>query len=173
MNHLNHFLLTNLLLGFLQAGTPARIVNVSSGAHTRVKAFDFDNLQGQRKFDGFGAYAQSKLTNLFFTYELGLHLEGTGISANALHPGYVDPGFALNNGVLFRVGAKLAAHIFARKPEPGAQTSICLAFSPQVEGLTGRYFHDCEQIESSPVSYDREAALKLWQVNLELTTAAS
>ena len=172
LNHINYFLFTNLLLDVLKASSPARIVNVSSGAHTGAKGLDFDNLQGEKKFSGWGAYAHSKLANLLFTYELARRLEGTGNTANALHPGYVDTGFALNNGLLFRVGAKLSAHLFGRKPEVGAQTSIYLASSPEVEGVTGRYFHDCKQIESSPASYNQDAALKLWQVSMEMTAQA-
>lgn len=125
-----------------------------------------------RRISGWEAYAQSQLANLLFTYELARHLDGTGNTANALHPGYVDTGFALNNGSLFRVGAKLSAHIFGRKPEVGTRTSIYLASSPEVEGVTGRYFHNCTQIESSPASYNQDAALKLWQVSMEMTAQA-
>jgi retinol dehydrogenase 12 len=172
LNHINYFLFTNLLLDVLKASSPARIVNVSSGAHTGAKGLDFDNLQGEKKFSGWGAYAHSKLANLLFTYELARRLDDTGNTVNALHPGYVDTGFALNNGSLFRVAAKLSAHLFGRKPEVGAQTSIYLASSPEVEGVTGRYFHDCKQIESSPASYNQDAALKLWQVSMEMMAQA-
>jgi len=172
LNHISYFLLTNLLLDVLKASSPARIINVSSAAHTSARGLDFDNLQGERKFSGWGAYAQSKLANLLFTYELARRLAGTGNTANALHPGYVDTGFALNNGSLFKLGAKLSAHFFGRKPQVGAQTSIYLASSAEVEGVTGRYFHDCKQIESSPASHNQDAALKLWQVSVELTAKA-
>jgi NAD(P)-dependent dehydrogenase (short-subunit alcohol dehydrogenase family) len=172
LNHINYFLFTNLLLDVLKASSPARIVNVSSGAHTGAKGLDFDNLQGEKKFSGWGAYAHSKLANLLFTYELARRLDDTGNTVNALHPGYVDTGFALNNGSLFRVAAKLSAHLFGRKPEVGAQTGIYLASSPEVEGVTGRYFHDCKQIESSPASYNQDAALKLWQVSMEMMAQA-
>jgi retinol dehydrogenase-14 len=172
LNHLNYFLLTNLLLDLLKASAPSRIVNVSSGAHNGAKLINFDNLMGERKYSGWGAYAQSKLANLLFTYELSRRLEGTGVTVNALHPGYVDTGLAQNNGLLFRVGAKTSACIFARKPEQGAQTSIFLASSPEVEGVTGMYFIECKPAGSSPASYDRATALKLWRVSMELTTKA-
>jgi len=172
LNHINYFLLTNLLLDLLKGGAPARIVNVSSGAHSGTKGINFDNLQGQKKYSGWGAYAQSKLANLLFTYELARRLEGSGIIVNALHPGYVNTGFALNNGLLFKVFARLSARLFGRQPEQGALTSIYLASSSEVEGVTGKYFSDCKPIESSPASYDRGAALKLWQVSMELTEKA-
>jgi len=172
LNHLNYFLFTNLLLDLLNVSSPARVVNVASGAHTGAKELEFGNLQGEKRFSGFGAYARSKLANLLFTYELARRLNGTGNTANALHPGYVDTGFALNNGSLIRVGAKISARIFGRKPEVGARTGIYLASSPEVEGVTGRYFHDCRQIESSPASYNQEAALNLWRVSMEMVAEA-
>jgi NAD(P)-dependent dehydrogenase (short-subunit alcohol dehydrogenase family) len=172
LNHLNYFLLTNLLLDVLKAGAPARIVNVSSGAHFGA-TLDLDDLQSEKRFRGFQVYAKSKLANVLFTYELARRLEGTGVTANALHPGYVDTGFALNNGSLFRIFAKLSARLFARKPEEGARTSLYLAASPEVEGVSGKYFVDCKQTPSSPQTYDEELACKLWQISLELTARAA
>jgi len=168
LNHLNYFLLTNLLLDVLKASAPARVVNVASGMH-RGARLDFDSLQGEKRYAGFRAYGQSKLANILFTYELARRLEKTGVTINALHPGYVDTGFALNNGFFFRVFAKLSARLFGRKPAKGAQTSIYLAASPDVEGVTGKYFADCKPVNSSPESYDKAAAEKLWQASLELT----
>ncbi|HEY5269244.1 MAG TPA: SDR family oxidoreductase [Anaerolineales bacterium] len=168
LNHLNYFLLTNLLLDMLKASTPARVVNVSSGLHVNT-SLDFGNLQGEIKYSGWEAYARSKFCNILFTYELARRLEGTGITVNALHPGYVATNLAANNGLLFGTFAKLSARLFGRKPEEGAQTSIYLAASPDVEGVTGKYFADCQPVKSSPFSYDEELAKKLWQVSLELT----
>ena len=168
LNHLNYFLLTNLLFDVLKASAPARIVNVASGIHMGAK-LDFDNLQGKKRYAGFRAYGQSKLANVLFTYELSRRLGGTGVTANTLHPGYVDTGFSLNNGFIFRVFARLSARLFGRKPEEGAQTSIYLASSPEVMGVTGKYFADCIPVQSSPKSYDLATAEKLWQVSLELT----
>jgi retinol dehydrogenase 14 len=167
LNHLNYFLLTILLLDILKASHPARIVNVSSGAHMRA-SLDFDNLQGEKHFNGMQAYGQSKLANVLFTYELARRLEGTGVTVNVLHPGFIATGFARNNGALYNFGMSLIGP-FIRKPEQGAQTSIYLASSPEVEGITGKYFVDCEPVESSPLSYDKSLAEKLWQVSLELT----
>jgi NAD(P)-dependent dehydrogenase (short-subunit alcohol dehydrogenase family) len=170
LNHLNYFLLTNLLLDVLKAGNQSRVINVSSGAHVRLTAMDFDNLQGERKYSPMPAYAQSKLANLLFTYELARRLEGSGVTVNALHPGYVHTGFARNNGLIFNIGSKLSARIFGRSPEEGAQTSIYLASSPEVSGITGAYFHDCKQLKSSPASYNKEDALRLWNISLALTS---
>ena len=168
LNHLNYFLLTNLLLDVLSASTPARVVNVASGTHIGAK-LDFNNLQGEKRYDAIRAYRQSKLANILFTYELARRLEDTGVTANALHPGYVNTGISLNNGFFFRVFVRLSARLFGRKPEEGAQTSIYLASSPQLAGVTGKYFADCQPVKSSPLSYDEELAKKLWQVSLELT----
>ena len=170
LNHLNYFLLTNLLLDVLKASAPARIVNVSSGAHVGA-SLDFDNLQGEKHFNGLQAYGQSKLANVLFTYELARRLEGTGVTANALHPGFIATGFARNNGVFYNFGMKLIGP-FIRKPDQGAQTSIYLASSPEVEGVTGKYFVDCKATDSNPLSYDKALAEKLWQVSLELTGKA-
>jgi NAD(P)-dependent dehydrogenase (short-subunit alcohol dehydrogenase family) len=168
LNHLNYFMLTNLLLDVLKASAPARVVNVASGIHMGA-SLDFENLQGEKRYTGFRAYGQSKLANVLFTYELARRLEGSGVTVNALQPGYVDTGLSLNNGFFFRVFAKLSARLFGRKPEEGARTSIYLASSLEVEGVTGKYFADCQPVESSPLSYDKELAKKLWQVSLELT----
>ena len=170
LNHLNYFLLTNLLLDVLKAGAPARIVNVSSHAHESA-TIEFDNLQSEKHFTAMQAYGQSKLANVLFTYELARRLEGTGITVNAVHPGFIFTGFARNNGFLFDIGMRLVG-LFIRKPDQGAQTSIFLASSPEVEGLSGKYFVDCKAVDSSPVSHDRAVAEKLWQVSMEFTGKA-
>jgi retinol dehydrogenase-14 len=170
LNHLNYFLLTILLLDLLKASAPARIVNVSSGAHLKA-SIDFDNLQGEESYQMMKAYGQSKLANVLFTYELARRLKGSGVTVNALHPGTVATGFARNNGLLFNLGTKVAG-LFFRKPAQGAQTSIYLASSPEVEGVTGKYFFDCQAVESSPLSQDQALAERLWQVSLKLTGKA-
>jgi NAD(P)-dependent dehydrogenase (short-subunit alcohol dehydrogenase family) len=167
LNHLAYFLLTNLLLDPLRAADSARIVNVSSEAHRRAR-LDFADLQGQRRYTGWRAYARSKLANILFTYELARRLAGTGIVANALHPGFVATNFGRNNrsvtAVLFRI-----LQLAAISPEEGAQTIIYLASSPVVNGVTEEYFVKQKAIRSSQVSYDRAAAERLWQVSAELT----
>lgn len=166
VNHLAPFLMTNLLLDVLQATAPSRVVTVASGAH-EGGAIDFGDLQGARRYNGFQAYAASKLANILFTYELARRLEGSGVTANCLHPGFVGTGFAQNNGgaVAFLMRA---VKPFIRTPEQGAQTSIYLAASPEAEGVTARYFVDCRPRSSSARSYDREAQARLWAVSEEL-----
>jgi NAD(P)-dependent dehydrogenase (short-subunit alcohol dehydrogenase family) len=175
LNHLAYFLLTNLLLDLLIASAPARIVNVSSGAHAPA-VINFDDLQGKEKYSGWGAYAQSKLANILFTYELARRLEGTSVTANALHPGFVATNFAHNNnqGILGKVivlGMQGIQRLFARTPEKGAETVIYLAASPEVEGVTGLYYTDKEAVKSSTASYDLATAARLWQISEKMTIA--
>lgn len=172
LDHLNYFLLTNLLLDLLKTSAPARIVNVSSRSHYRAK-IDFDNLQGEKHFRGMQAYGQAKLANVLFTYALARRLEGSGVTANALHPGFVATGFARNNGSLYDVGMRLITPVFARTPERGAETSLYLATSPEVAEVTGKYYVDSKPVRSSPISYELDTAERLWQVSLELTTKAA
>jgi retinol dehydrogenase-12 len=167
LNHLGYFLLTNLLLDVLKASAPARIVNVSSLAHRRAK-LDFDDLQGKRRYFAFRAYSASKLANLLFTFELARRLQGTGVTVNALHPGLVASRFAVKNGW---IGGLLRGliHCFGISPEAGAQTSIYLASSLEVEGVTGKYFQKMKVVESSPASRDEDAARRLWDISELLT----
>jgi NAD(P)-dependent dehydrogenase (short-subunit alcohol dehydrogenase family) len=167
LNHLSYFLLTNLLLDTLKASAPARIINVSSGAH-RSARMKFDDLQLARGFWLFRAYGQSKLANVLFTYELARRLEGTGVTANALHPGLVATDIARNNGWLFRLLLPLILRN-ARTPEEGAATSIYLATAPDVAEISGCYFYDKKAVRSSAASYDEEAARQLWAVSARMT----
>lgn len=172
LNHLNYFLLTNLLLDPLKASAPARIVNVSSSGHWRARRMDFENLHQQgRWFDGWLAYGQSKLANIMFTYELARRLEGTGVTANVVHPGLVATRFGYNNGWLGRVVMPLI-HAVALTSEQGAETLIYLAASPEVEGITGKYFESKRMLRSSPASYDQAAAKRLWEVSEAMTGLA-
>jgi len=166
LNHLNYFHLTNLLLEVLKASAPARIINVSSDAH-RGQNIDFDDLQGAKNFSGMTIYGRSKLMNLLFTYELARRLEGKGVTANALHPGFVATGFGKNNGKLMSVVMTLMSPI-AKTAEDGASTSIYLATSNEVEGLSGKYFIDKRPVDSDPASYDQAAAARLWDLSLEM-----
>ena len=166
LNHLNYFHLTILLLDVLKASGQARIVNVSSDAHRGGK-INFDDIQFKKGFSGFKAYSQSKLANVLFTYEMARKLEGTKVTANALHPGFVDTGFGKNNGGLIKFAMGLLKPM-QRKAVEGAQTSIYLASSPEVEGVSGKYFSDSKAVASDPASYDQAAAEKLWQLSLEM-----
>ncbi|MCB8966722.1 MAG: SDR family oxidoreductase [Ardenticatenaceae bacterium] len=167
LNHLNYFLLTNLLLDTLKASAPARIVNVSSGAHYGGQ-IAFDDLQLRQNYRVFAAYSMSKLANVMFTYELARRLAGTGVTANCLHPGFVGSNFAKNNGLLARLTMVLMRP-FALSPEKGAETSIYLASSAAVDGVSGKYFTRKKPQKSSSASYDEAAAQRLWAVSAELT----
>lgn len=167
LNHIAYFLLTNLLLDTLKASAPARIINVSSGAHLGGR-MSFEDLRDPRKYSGWKAYSQSKLANVLFTYELARHLEGTGVTVNALHPGFVATNFGASNGGLFKPFFRLV-QLAAITPEQGAQTSLYLATSSEVEGVTGKYFTKCKPVRSSPTSYDKDTARRLWEVSLAMT----
>lgn len=167
VNHLAYFLLTNLLLERLQASAPARIINVASEAH-RLSALNFDDLQALRRYRFMRVYGQSKLANILFTYELARRLEGTQITVNCLHPGAVATGLGKNNGAWAKVMIVLLRPFF-RTPAAGAATSIYLAASPEVEGVSGGYFRNCRQTRSSGASYDAAAARRLWTISAQMT----
>lgn len=167
VNHLNYFLLTNLLLDVLKASAPARIVNIASKSH-EDKLLDFDDLQYEKKYRGMHAYGKSKLGNIYFTYELAQRLEGSKVTVNALHPGLVATNIGANNSWIVKVFLPLMG-LFALKPQDGARTSIYLASSPEVEGVSGKYFVECKEVPSSPQSYDKDAARRLWQMSAEMT----
>jgi NAD(P)-dependent dehydrogenase (short-subunit alcohol dehydrogenase family) len=170
LNHLAYFLLTNLLLDTLKASTPARIINVSSDAHTYGK-IEFDNLQGERRY-GASAYGNSKLANILFTMELARRLEGTGVTVNALHPGFVATGFGKNNGKVIAALVSIFAPLVGRSPAKGAETANYLASSPSVEGMTGKYFYDSHVISAAPQATDMGVARKLWDVSAEMVHLA-
>jgi NAD(P)-dependent dehydrogenase (short-subunit alcohol dehydrogenase family) len=167
VNHLAYFLVTHLLLDRLRASAPARIVNVASHAH-RYGTMDFDDLGGERTYKAMRIYGRSKLANILFTYELARRLSGSGITANCLHPGAVATGLGKNNGSGVRILIAML-HPFFRTPEAGAATSIYLASSPEVEGLSGKYFTDCKEARSSRESYDQAIARRLWELSARMT----
>ena len=168
LNHLGYFLLTTLLLDLLKDSAPARIVNVSSSSHASPGEFRLEDLPPPGKSGGYRAYGRSKLCNLWFTYELARRLEGSDVAVNALHPGLVRTNFARNNGVLGRV---VNFFIGARGVDAarGAETLIYLAASPEVEGITGKYFVDCRAVASSSLSYNAGLASGLWEMSERLT----
>lgn len=168
VNHLAPFLLTNLLIDALKKRPGARIVTVSSHAHQSAR-MDFDDLEGRRRYSGWRAYGQSKLANLLFTYELARRLAGTGITANALHPGFVASEFGMNNGGAMRVMMKIAHRLGAISPEEGATTSVYLASSPDVLGVSGKYFVKCREAQSNAASHDEESQKRLWEISRTMT----
>jgi len=168
LNHLAPFLLTSLLLDRLTASAPARIVTVSSAAHASGR-IDFDDLQGERNYSGQRAYSQSKLANVMFAYELARRLDGTGITATVCHPGVVATSFGAEDQAAYFAIMTRVARLFMKTPAHGALTPVYLASSPQVEGVTGRYYANRKPKTSSKTSYDTTAAARLWQASAGLT----
>jgi NAD(P)-dependent dehydrogenase (short-subunit alcohol dehydrogenase family) len=168
LNHLGYFLLTNLLLDTLKTSSPSRVVSVASDAHRFVSKVDFDDPQGSKKYGGWHAYCQSKLMNILFTGELARRLAGTGLTANSLHPGFVASNFTAGNGAMGWFLRRLAS-LAAIDTDAGAKTSIYLASSPEVEGVTGRYFAKEKPAEPTRAALDEAAAARLWDLSEELT----
>lgn len=157
VNHLSYLLLTGLLLDLIGESEYKRIVNVASQAH--ADKLDFENLQGERHFDGYDAYARSKLCNIMFTYALAQRLDGTGIIVNALHPGVISTK-------LLRAGFGLGGSPLST----GSKTSVFLASSPEVDGVSGGYFVNSRLAKSSKISYDQTILDELWSVSEKLVS---
>lgn len=164
LNHLSYFLLTTLLLDCLTAGAPSRIINVSSSAH-RHAGLNLDQINDPARYDSWGAYSASKFANLLFTYELARRLaeKNLQITVNAVHPGFVDTNFF--NAARMNMRGQIT-------PEQGADTQIWLATSPQVEGVTGKYFVERRETQSIPQTYDRAISRRLWEVSETLVQRA-
>jgi NAD(P)-dependent dehydrogenase (short-subunit alcohol dehydrogenase family) len=167
VNHLAPFLLTSLLLGTLTAAAPARVITVTSGAHAAAR-LDLDDLQMEREWDPWRAYASSKLANILFTRELARRLAGTGVTANCAHPGMVRTRFGREARLPMRAAVTLARP-FMLSPERGASTIVYLATSPEVASATGGYYVRRQQREPSPAARDDTTAQRLWQLSAELT----
>ena len=167
VNHLAPFLFTRELMPLLRAGAPSRIVNVASAAEAQGP-IDFDDLQSTQNYRGFRVYGKTKLMNVLFTYELAARLEGTGVTANCLHPG------AVATDLLRQLPRWLYALIspFLLTPERGAATQVMLASSPSVEGVSGGYYVKGKANRSSRRSYDVEARRRLWDVSETMVSAA-
>jgi NAD(P)-dependent dehydrogenase (short-subunit alcohol dehydrogenase family) len=161
LNHMAYFVLTHCLRERLIAAAPARIVSTASAAHRRA-VLDFDNLQTAENYRPMTAYGRSKLCNILFTRELARRLEGAGVIANCLHPGFVATNFGQRDAGLFGLLVR-ASMVFARRPEPGANTIVYLASSPEVADVSGGYFHDCRRKEPSRAAQDDAVAQRLWR----------
>lgn len=155
VNHLAPFLLTNLLLSLLKQSAPARVINVSSMSHTGAH-INFDDLNFERRYEGYDAYAASKLANILFTYELSRRTARLGVTANALTPGVVRTKLL---HVYFPGGVSV---------EEGAATPVYLAANPEVENVSGAYFSECRRVRSSEASHNQELAERLWQVSRQM-----
>jgi NAD(P)-dependent dehydrogenase (short-subunit alcohol dehydrogenase family) len=172
LNHLASFLLTSLLLDRLKASAPARVVTVSSGAQSMGR-IDFDDLQGARHYSGQRAYNQSKLANIMFTNELARRLEGTGVTANSVHPGVVRTNFGAEDQAWFFTVISRVARALLKTPAKGAQTSIYLASSPEVDGVSGRFFVNRMPKTPNRVAYDTKMTARLWDVSADLVGMTS
>ena len=166
-NHIAYFVVTQLLLERLKATPGARIVSTASHAHKRAKV-DFNDLQSEKHFSGFGMYDRSKLMNILFTRELARRLEGTGVTANCLHPGFVATRFAQDGGGLISAMIR-GAKTFALTPEEGAKTIVYLAAAPEVAAVSGKYFHLCKEVLPSEEAQKDADARRLWDVSLQLS----
>jgi len=168
LNYFAPFLLTNLLLEVLEGSAPSRVVNVASTAHYGGK-LDLDNLNGGGSMGvgGLGAYGRSKLALVLFTYELARRLQGKEVTANCLHPGAVRTHIWAHAGVFSPVSRLASA--FMMSPEDGAKTQVYLASSPEVEGVTGKYFEKSKPKRSSESSYDEALARRLWDLSVKTT----
>ncbi len=165
VNHLSPFLLTGLLLPLLGRG--ARIVNVASDAH-HWGAVDLDDLHNERRYRALRAYGQSKTANILWNVELARRLDGSGVTANSLHPGGVRSNLGAGQGFVTDLLRRLVS-LFMKPPEQGAETSIHLAASPAVEGVSGRYFADCRERQPAPYATDPATAARLWELSEGLT----
>jgi NAD(P)-dependent dehydrogenase (short-subunit alcohol dehydrogenase family) len=166
-NHLAPFLLTNLLLGTLKQSSPARIINVSSNSHAG-REIDFADIENRRSYQFMRAYGRSKLGNILFTKELDRRLSGSGVTVNAVNPGFVGTNIGANNGWLVKLFLSVT-RIWALSVEEGAETSVYLASSPEVERVSGEYFYKKQSVPSSQYSYDEATAERLWRVSAEMT----
>jgi NAD(P)-dependent dehydrogenase (short-subunit alcohol dehydrogenase family) len=167
VNHLAPFLLTSLLLGRLKQSTPARVVTVSSNVQA-LGRIDFEDLQAERSYSGARAYSQSKLANVLFTYELARRLQGTSVTANALHPGVVRTALGAEDPRAVQRLLMPVMRPFMKAPAQGAATSVYLASAPGLEQVTGRFFAGRKPRKSAKRSYDQAAAAQLWQVSADL-----
>jgi len=168
LNHLSYFMVAGLLMDLIEKSKPARIINVASGAHKGVRRIRFGDIGFQKVYVPFFSYAQSKLANIMFTYELADRLKGTGITVNTLHPGSIHSNF-YRNSVLFKPIINLWMKIFGITSEEGAKASIYLATSEDVINITGRYFLDKKQGKSSKASYRQKDWKRLWKLSEEMS----
>jgi NAD(P)-dependent dehydrogenase (short-subunit alcohol dehydrogenase family) len=166
LNHMSYFILTTQLLDTLKASAPARIINVSSGAHTQGK-IPLEDLQYKRGYKAYRAYSDTKLANVLFTYELARRLAGSGVTCNCLHPGVVATDFSSEGPSVMKWFFKWF-HAFLLPPERGAETTVYLASSSEVEGVSGKYFLRRKVARSSRRSRDEELARKLWEASERL-----
>ncbi|MCG3218793.1 MAG: SDR family oxidoreductase [Candidatus Heimdallarchaeota archaeon] len=167
INHLSHFLLTQLLLDILKESAPARIINVSGDIHKFVSTIDFEDLNGDQGYGAWNRYNQSKLANILFTYEMARKLDPNEVTINALHPGVVRTNL-VRSSIIMKFFSNTLGLIFMKNPRKGAKTTVFLASSPEVEGISGKYFINKKEKKSSKASYNLELQKTLWDASEEL-----
>ncbi len=168
VNHLGYFSLTLQLLDILKASAPSRIINVASSSNYKVKKLELDDYNcDRRNYVFIRAYQESKLYNIMFSFLLAEKLQGTNVSVNCLHPGYVKTHIGLNN-FLLKLITPLAKYR-GLTPEEGAKTSIYLASSPETKGISGKYYHKMKERDPNKLAFDKDAQQKLWDLSLKLT----
>lgn len=167
-NHMAYFVVTNILLDRLKAAPGARIVSTASDAHKSGK-LDFSDLQSEKSYSSFRVYGTTKLENILFTRELSRRLQGSGVTANCVHPGFVGTRFGQNNARnIVLKGITRAIMSFGLKPEEGAKTIIYLASSPEVEGKSGGYYYKCKPEQPTEAARDDDAARRLWDASAKI-----
>jgi NAD(P)-dependent dehydrogenase (short-subunit alcohol dehydrogenase family) len=166
LNHMSYFVVTHGLRERLLASGRARVINTASDAH-EGKELDFNDLQCEKSYQGFKVYGRSKLCNILFTRELARRLQGTTVTANCLHPGFVSTRFGDESGGALSLGARIAK-FFAISPEKGAETLVYLASSDDVANISGQYFYKCRVATPSKEAQDDESAAKLWKESARL-----
>ncbi|XP_032069642.1 retinol dehydrogenase 14-like [Thamnophis elegans] len=166
VNHLGHFLLTNLLLSLLKSSAPSRIVVVSSKLYKHGE-INFDDLNSELSYNKSFAYSRSKLANILFTRELARRIQNTGVTVNVLHPGIVrtNLGRYVHIPLLAKPLFNLVSWAFFKSPSEGAQTIVYLSTSPEVEGVSGKYFGDCKEEQLLPKATDDLVARKMWDIS--------
>jgi NAD(P)-dependent dehydrogenase (short-subunit alcohol dehydrogenase family) len=170
LNHMAYFLLTHELRERLAAAAPARVINVASEAHEGAR-LDFSDLNLEHGYSGWLAYSRSKLANILFTRELADRLRPAGVTANAVHPGFVASRFGYNNPGLFRIRLFLAKRL-AISPKEGAKTIVCLATAPELASATGGYYVRSTMADPSQAAQDAAAARRLWELSNEIAGIA-
>jgi NAD(P)-dependent dehydrogenase (short-subunit alcohol dehydrogenase family) len=166
-NHVGHFLLTLLLLEPLKAAAPSRVVMVSSGLHFNGQ-IDFQDIHNEKHYLPTFVYSQTKLANVLFANEFGRRFPGIGVTANSVHPGAVRTRIAQKQSNIFYSAGWAILKPFMISPEKGAATSIYVATAPELEGVTGKYFDNCQEKEAAPAALDEDIARQLWEVTLKL-----
>ncbi len=168
LNHMGYFLNTHYLLDLIRKGTDKRIINVSSTGHKMIRKLDFNNLQSKKGYQQMDVYCKSKLLNIYFTQELAEQLKEENITVNCLHPGVVGTNFGSSGNRAFRILMSIGRP-FLMSPHNGAKTSLFLATSPKVEGISGKYFAASKEAKITPLAQNKEYRKKIWDISMQLS----